>query len=394
MNSKMTPSENSKNNIVRIVPVKSQKLLSLFIHLPRLLYKSFPEYVPPLDKEQKGNLDPKHSSFFRYGVARYFLAFRNGKPVGRISAQIDPNALREWKKPIGLFGALDSIDDQDVVNVLVDAASAWLKKMGMEKIRGPYTLTANAELGMMIEGQMAPPMIAMPWHPKYLLPLVENTGLQKVMDVMSYQMQLNQQAIAAHKIPSGLKIGKGSLGNITTRKLDMHHIEQDGEILRQLYNDAWRDNWGFVPLTKIEMAFLIKELKPIFKPENYVLVEQNQKPVAVAMVVPNIYDLMQHDVGPAPSLLGWAKLAFRITTHRFRSARVILLGISHSLKGTALGALMPALVIEELFNRGKILPYRMIELGWILETNKPMRNLIERITPTPCKTYRIFEKDL
>ena len=142
------------------------------------------------------------------------------------------------------------------------------------------------------------------------------------------------------------------------------------------------------------MAFLIKELKPIFKPENYVLVEQNQKPVAVAMVVPNIYDLMQHDVGPAPSLLGWAKLAFRITTHRFRSARFILLGISHSLKGTALGALMPALVIEELFNRGKILPYRMIELGWILETNKPMRNLIERITPTPCKTYRIFEKDL
>lgn len=236
-------------------------------------------------------------------------------------------------------------------------------------------------------------MIAMPWHPEYLEKHIAAAGLSKAMDLVSYQMIMGEEARKAHKIPSGLKVGSDRLGNITTRKLNMKEISRDGEILRQLYNDAWDNTWGFVPLTPTEMSVLIRDLKSMLKPENYVLVEQNKMPVAVALVIPNIYDISA-GIAPTPSLFGWGKLAYRAMRHRFKSARVILLGISHSIRDTAMGALMPSLVIDELFNRGEALPYTMIELGWILEDNMGMRNLIERITPEPCKVHRIYEAEL
>lgn len=388
----MTVISAASNNLV-VLPVRNTKQLDLFIRLPRLLYSNFPNYVSPLDFEETTLLHPKKSAFFRYGTAQYFLAYKNDKPVGRISAQIDPNAARQWKEPIGLFGALDAIDDAEVVQVLIDTAITWLKKHGMEKIRGPYTLNANAEAGTMIKGQNEPPMIAMPWHPEYLGQHIEAAGLSKAMDLVSYQMIMGEEARKAHKIPSGLKVGSGRLGNITTRKLNMKEISRDGEILRQLYNDAWNNTWGFVPLTPTEMSILIRDLKSMLKPENYVLVEQNKMPVAVALVIPNIFDISK-DLNPKLSLFEWAKLGYRVLRHQFQSARVILLGISHSIRDTAMGALMPSLVIDELFNRGEILPYKMIELGWILEDNKGMRNLIERITPEPCKIHRIYECDI
>lgn len=388
----MTINPTISNNIT-ILPVRNAKQLDLFIRLPHLLYSQYTDYTPPLDFEETALLHPKKSAFFRYGTAQYFLAYQNNQPVGRISAQIDPNALRQWEEPIGLFGALDAIDDAEVVKQLIQAASKWLKKQAMEKIRGPYTLNANSEAGTMIKGQKESPMIAMPWHPEYIGKHIEAAGLSKAMDLVSYQMIMGEEARKAHKIPSGLKMGSGRLGNITTRKLNMKEISRDGEILRQLYNDAWDNTWGFVPLTPTEMSVLIRDLKSMLKPENYVLVEQNKMPVAVALVIPNIYDISK-GLGVKPSILGWAKLGYRAFRHQFQSARVILLGISHSIRDTAMGALMPSLVIDELFNRGEILPYKMIELGWILEDNKGMRNLIERITPEPCKIHRIYEAKL
>ncbi|EUK18736.1 hypothetical protein [Commensalibacter papalotli (ex Servin-Garciduenas et al. 2014)] len=381
------------SNDLKVFPVRTAKQLDLFIRLPRLLYSKYSGYVPPLDFEEKALLHPKKSAFFRYGSAQYFLAYKNNEPVGRISAQIDPNALRQWKEPIGLFGALDAIDDAEVVQQLISTAITWLKKHGMEKIRGPYTLNANSQAGAMVEGQNEPPMIAMPWHPQYLVKHIEAAGLFKAMDLVSYQMIMSKEIRQAHKIPSGLKVGSSRLGNITTRKLNMKEISRDGEILRQLYNDAWDDTWGFVPLTPTEMSILIRDLKLMLTPDNYVLVEQNKMPVAVALMIPNIFDLSE-EVGPSPSIIGWGKLGYKALRHQFKSARVILLGISHSIRDTAMGALIPSLVIDELFNRGEALSYNMIELGWILESNKAMRNLIERLAPKPCKTHRVFEAQL
>lgn len=380
-----------------IAPVTGSRQLSTFIRLPRQLYFGMSGYAPPLDMEQRTLLDPRRSAFFRHGEAQYFLAWRDGRPVGRISAQID-RLVRETSPATcltpttGFFGALD-VETPDVVAPLVEAAAGWLRARGMTEMLGPWTLNSNGEYGTMIEGQNALPMVMMPWHPTFLGPAIDAAGLERRMDVLSYQMEMGPAAEAAHVIPSGLMIGEGRLGNLSVRRLDTANVLRDGEILRTLYNDTWRETWGFVPYAEDEMSGMIKEIRPILRKEHFVLVEQNGEPAGVALVVPNVCDVAG-DLGGAPSPLGWLKLGVRLLRHEFSSARVILLGVSKSVAGTALGAMLPALLIRELMNRGHELPYKTIELGWVLETNMPMRRLIERIVPEPCKRHRAYSLSL
>ncbi|WP_342628766.1 hypothetical protein AAC691_01950 [Nguyenibacter vanlangensis] len=376
-----------------IIPVAGRRQMSLFLQLPRRLYAGLPGYVPPLDMEQKDLLHPAKSGFFGHGRAQYFLAMRAGRPVGRISAHVDDLAIETLGEKIGFFGALDAIDDLAVVSALLDAACAWLRAQGMPLARGPMTLNSNGELGMMVDGQHAPPMIAMPWHPHWLPAMIEACGFAKAMDFLAYQMEIGPAAEQAHLVPASLRMGEGKLGDVTTRGMRRRQIAEDGEILRRLYNEAWRNNWGFVPLTADEMRGMIAQMKPILKSEHLVLIEHKGEPAAVALVVPNLYDVAG-DLGGAPSPLGWIKLGGRLLRHRFHSARVILLGVSSKVEGTALGAMLPALAITELMRRGRSLPYRMVEMGWILETNMPVRRLIERLAPEPCKRYRVYDRSL
>ncbi|AZV39800.1 hypothetical protein [Komagataeibacter xylinus] len=376
-----------------IIPVSGFRQMTTFIQLPRHLYAGLPGYVPPLDLTQRDLLTPRKNSFFRNGRAQYFLAMRGGRAVGRISAQIDPVSMEHYGEPIGFFGAFDAIDDLEVVSALLDAAGTWLRQRGMKTMRGPQTLDSNGEFGLMLEGHHALPMVAMPWHPKWLPGMMDACGCTKVRDLVAYQMHTGPDAEDAHLVPASLRLGEGRLGNVTTRGLRMDRIKEDGEILRALYNDAWRNNWGSIPLAREDIESMIVEMKPLLKPEHFVLIEQAGKPVCVALVVPNVFDISA-DLNGAPSPLGWLKLGKRLLRHEFHSARVILLGVSSVLDGTALGAIMPALAITELMKRGRSLPYRTIELGWVLETNTSMRRLIERITPEPCKRYRVYDRPL
>ncbi|NHO33613.1 GNAT family N-acetyltransferase [Acetobacter fallax] len=380
-----------------ITPVNGFRQLSTFIRLPRRVYAGMPGYMAPLDMEQRALLDPKHSAFFRHGEAQYFLATLDGRPVGRISAQID-HLTRNVSPETGLspqtgfFGALDTADPE-VVPMLLEAAAGWLRERGMTTMLGPWTLNSNGEYGIMIEGQTALPMVMMPWHPTWLDQAIRSAGMTKTMDVLSYHMAMGPDAEAAHLVPRALQVGEGRLGSLSVRRLDSRNMLRDGEILRSLYNGTWRDTWGFLPYTSDEMAAMIHEIRPILRDEHFVLVEQDGEPAGVALVVPNVFDVAG-DLGGAPSPFGWAKLGVRLLRHEFRSARVILLGVSKGLSGTALGAMLPALLIRELMNRGHELPYEMIELGWVLETNLPMRRLIERIVPAPCKRHRVYSREL
>lgn len=372
-----------------VSPVSGARQLALFIRLPRLLYSNLPSYVPPLDMEQKNMLHPKRSRFFDHGKASYFLAWRNGKPIGRISAQVDSLALEQDGPRTGFFGALDALDTQ-CVKPLLDAAETWLRSQGIERIRGPWTLNPHGESGTMIEGQMEAPMIGTGWHPEILGPAIEQAGFAKAMDLLSYSMEVSPVAEQANSVPANLR---QRLGAVKIRSLRKKHIAEDADILRDIYNDAWAGTWGNIPITQAEVQSLLASLKPVLKPEQYVLVEFNGEPVAIALVVPNIFDI-SGDLGGAPSPLGWIKLGSRILTHDFQSARVILLGVKKKLAGTALSAIVPALLIDELMKRGHTLPYRTIELGWVLETNTGIRNLIERIVPHPYKRHRMYEKTL
>ncbi|MBE7209636.1 MAG: hypothetical protein INR65_01320 [Gluconacetobacter diazotrophicus] len=374
-------------------PATSAAELKLFIRLPRLLYRGLPGFVPPLDLERRNLLHPKHAPFFRRGRAQFFLCFRGTEPVGRISAHVDPLAVERWGAPIGLFGALDAVDDPDVVSVLLDAACAWLRAEGMQRVRGPYALSPNDEAGLLVEGERERPMLLSPWHPGYLGPLVEAAGLRKVKDLVSYDLAIGPDAERALPITRARLMESAHGEGITVRRLRPKQIAEDAAIMGRLYNDAWTDNWGFIPITEPDVAAMVKELKPLIRPEYLVLVERVGEPLGFALVLPNIYDAVD-DLGGAPSPLGWLRLAWRMQRHRFRSGRVILLGISDSLRNTTLGALMPSMIIAELMKRGRDTPLRSVELGWILEDNTRIRRLIERMAPKPNKVFRLYERSL
>lgn len=386
-----TPNFNS--DVVDVRPVTKIGDLRRFITLPRRIYKGMEGFVPPLDMEQKHLLDPKTSPIFRHADIQYFLAWRNGTPVGRIAAIIDHKAIEHWKERIGQFGALDSLPESSIVSALLKAAEDWLKQRQIHYVRGPVTLSGNAETGTMVDGQLSQPTIAIPWHPKGLDELIRKAGYTKTQDLLSYRLELDDNVEERFKVPGNLKLGEGRLSSITTRSLSKKEIAAQGEVLRKLYNDAWSHKYNFVPMQDYEMVAMIEQIKPLLRPEHYVQIDQNGEPVAMAMVLPNLYDIAG-DLGGNPSPLGWAKLGYRLLTHKFRSARVILLGVTSKLRGTMMGSLLPSFAIVELMRRGRSLPYKWVELGWVLENDVGMRNLAESLVPHPHKTHRLYEKHL
>lgn len=371
---------------VTIRAVESKRDLATFIALPRQLYRGMPGFVAPLDFERKTLFDRKSAAFFKHGQAAYFMAWRGGKPVGRISAQTDPVAIETWGAAIGLFGALDAIDDPAVTQALLAAAEDWLRAAGMARIRGPYTLNANGESGLMVSGQLASQMTAMPWHPPYLARHMAELGWPKAMDLLAYELEVGPEVEKKLAVPRGK-------GGVTLREMRPKQMAEDAEILRQIYNDAWAENWGFVPITPAEIQAMVKEMKPVLKPGHYILVEHGGAPVAVALLVPNLFDIIG-DLDGAPSPAGWVKFAYRLLTGKFRSGRVIVLGVKRELRNTTLGAVIPSLIIKELMLRGRGTPYKTVELSWILETNTRIRRLIEQLVPAPYKVFRLYERAL
>lgn len=379
---------------VEIVPVAGRRALKQFIQLPRRLYHGLPGFVPPLDFERRGMLAPGKSAFYEEGRAQFFLALRDGRPVGRISAQVDPVTQAAWdpetREPVGLFGALDAIDDAGVVAALIDAARGWLAAQGIRRMVGPYVLNPNGEPGLLIEGQTERAMLMSPWHPAWLGAHVEASGLRKVKDLLAYELAVGPEAEAALSQSRTRLESFG--GGISVRRMRTRGpgLAEDAAIMAEIYNDAWHDNWGFVPITRAETRAMARELKPLIRPEHMVLVERDGRPIAVTLVLPNLYDIVG-DLGGSPSPIGWLRFARRLLGHRFRSGRVILLGVRAELRGSLLGAVLPSLMIGELMTRGREMPLRSVELGWILEDNVAMRRLIEQLVPAPSKRFRLYE---
>ncbi|WP_240810497.1 hypothetical protein [Formicincola oecophyllae] len=378
---------------LEVRPVTSKRDLKRFITLPRQIYAGLEGFVAPFDIEQSSLLHPKRAAIFQHADIQYFLAWRGGKAVGRIAAIMDSVAIQHWQGPIGQFGALDCLPEQAVVDSLLNAAEKWLRARGATTMRGPYTLSCNGETGIMVEGQLAPPTLAMPWHPKGLGDCLERAGFTKTKDLLSYRLDLTPDLQERFKTPGQIKMGEGRFRDITTRPMVKKEIVTQAETLRQLYNDAWSQKDNFIPLQSHEMAALMKQISPLLKPEHYVQIDRKGEPLAMALVLPNLHDITG-DLNGDPSPLGWVKFGYRMMRHRFTSARVTLLGVSHKVRGTMLGALLPSLAIMELIKRADRMPYKWVELGWIQEDDSGMRNLAESLVPKAHKCHRVYEKPL
>lgn len=376
---------------IQVRPLSGAADFTTFIQLPRKLYRGMPGWVAPLDFDRRKTFDPKKNPFFKHAESERWLAWLDGRAVGRISAQIDQLHLELYKDATGHFGCLDAIDDADVVKALLDTAEAWLRARGMIRVNGPFNPSINVEMGMMVEGFTRRPMFMAPWNPPYLPVHVEAAGYVKEVDTLDYDFDIGREPTTY-----GASLLKRSelKGHVVTRAPSMLKARKEVHLVLAMFNDAWRRNWGFVPFTEAEMDGVTSDMWPILRKHSAVIVEVDGKAAAFIFAVPNLMDWMEDFDG---SLLpfGWAKLAWKlIFLPKLRTLRVPLMGVLSTYQGSALGAGLAMLAIEEIHRRGKDVGAETVELGWILEDNAPMRRMIERIGGVKAKTYRIFERSL
>ncbi len=259
--------------MLTITPVDFTKDLKAFITAPRKIYAGLPGYYPPLDMDRRIMYSPKKSPFFIKGQVAYFLARRDGAVVGRIAAHIDGLAEGPFYAQAGSFGCLDAVDDAEVVAALIKQAEDWLKARGVTTIRGPFSLSINSECGHLVDGQDSPPMVMMPWHPLYLEAHLLACGYARAKLLHSYVMDIAGLDIDALIKAKGLDRRRMPL---TARGLDMKNFARDTEIGRKLFNDAWSQNWGFVPLSSPEMQALGDNFKPLMHEDYAVVVRKRE----------------------------------------------------------------------------------------------------------------------
>lgn len=377
---------------ISIEPVESKSALNEFIRLPNNLYKSFPDYSPSLTLERRDLLDPKKASFFKHGKAQYWIARSGGKAVGRISAQIDDAQPTGTFDDAGLFGCLDAVDDAAVARALIDTAEKWLHDRGRERVVGPCTLSMNGEPGLLVDGHAEPPLILVPWHPFYLAAHLEACGYSKCQDLHFWHWHDTPENRAI--VDRRRKLSSRRM-DFSLRPMDFKNLDRDIEICREVYNDAWKDNWGFVPILKEDLESLGKDLKPFLKPEYGIIAEMGGRPIAVALILPNLSEITR-DLGGDPSLMGWAKLGYRSLFHRFRSGRIILFGVLSEFRRSIGGAIIAGAMISQM--TGILLAINhetdWIEAGWVVESNTALRGFLEQYGFTISRTLRLYDKAL
>jgi len=371
---------------LRITPAVSRAEIGTFIAVPRLVYAGMPGWVAPLDKERAELLDPRHGAFFKHGEAAYWIAWRDGRPVGRVSAQIDHAGDRK----AGLFGCLDVAHDAEAVVALLETAEEWLRRHGCESATGPYMLSINGESGMLLEGHHEPPMVLMPWHPDYLPPLVLAAGYGEVRRLESFTLHVptfdGDAKFAA--------FAQGEAASaITIRNLRLNALAEEAEIARALFNDAWVENWGFVPLQPADTEAMVKGFKPVLFKECAAVAEVGGQPIGLALVVPNISEL-NADLGGRPSLLGWLKIGWRVMRPRYKAARMILFGLKreHRASMTGMAAIMK--IVATLITDGRKLGVEHIEAGWVLDNNHQVLRMLRSVGFRRSRVYGIYAKAL
>lgn len=375
---------------LEITNVDDARALRRFTGLPGELYRDEPGFVAPLRMDRKGLLDPAKAPFFRTGKARYWLALRDGRPVGRISAQIAQKLPLGMSDGHGQIGALDAADDGEAIAALLETAETWLVAQGCTGAFGPCTLDMNGEPGLMVSGQDEPAMTMTQWHPQWLLEPMLRAGYVPVKDLHSWRLDHDSADMA--RIGGAAKRNAADMG-LTARGLDMKNLGRELELICAIWNDAWSENWGFLPLDPRDLESVEKELKPFMTSDAGIIVERDGKIMGVILLIPNMFEITC-GLGTDPSPLGWLKLGLRSLRPRFRSGRVILMGVSGIARGSVGGAAIAMTLVDEVLTRFSAHPWTHIEAGWVLEDNTALVRLLEYAGFRRNKTFRLFEKPL
>jgi GNAT superfamily N-acetyltransferase len=371
---------------VDVKEVAARKDLKAFIDLPFRLHSNHPCWVPPLKIERRLFLNRRMNAFFSHGEAEYFLARREGRVVGRISAQIDHAYNDCHSSHWGWFGFLELQEDQEVADALLGAAQDWLQKRSCERMVGPADFSLNDDAGVLIEGFDLRPMIRQPWHPPYYQRLMEDAGMVKAMDLLMWNLEVTEREKVLPVIwELAEKVQKEH--GIRVRPMRRRQLRKDMDSFAEVYNSAWSQNWEFVPFSKKDLDAYAQEMQIVFDKHWFMIAEREDtgEVVGMAITIPDVNQVLEKMQGRLLPFGWW---------HLLRKGRIIdrvrvgFLGVKPEYQHTGVAAKL----YQEHFDAAEARPQKGGEMGWILETNTAMNRGMEAMGGRVVKKYRVYER--
>jgi GNAT superfamily N-acetyltransferase len=373
---------------VEIRPVRTRRELGAFIRLPWRLYRDEPMWIAPLLMDVKKRLDPRKNPFFKHAQAQYFLAYRDGRAVGRISAHVDRN-FNEFKgNDWGMFGWFECEEDPEATHALLDTAARWLRERGRDRMVGPMDFTTNDEIGVLIQGHEYPPIVLCPWHYPYYQRLLEDAGMAKAMDLYMWSLHVTGRERVHPAIWQAADRLESEHG-IACRNLVKRDLQREVTRFLEVYNASWERNWGFVPLTEEEVRHYAKDLKPVLD-ENWAMVAERKdtgEVVGAALTLPDYNQVLAKLNG---RLLPFGWITALREKKKIDAVRVFALGVKPAYQHTGVAAKL----FQMHFDAAERTPQKGGEMGWILETNTAMNRAMEGMGGEIKRRYRVYERTL
>ena len=376
---------------VEIVPVNTGAELARFVRVPMRIAAEAkdPAWVSPLIMERVEALTPKTNPLFEHLDAQFWIARKDGRDVGRISAQIDHLAPSDPANPSGYFGMIHAEDDPEIFAALFAVAEDWLRQRGVKQALGPFNLSVNEETGLLVQGFDTPPMVMMGHDQPYVGGRVEALGYAKIKDVYAYKVELTHDFPAAVRRRVERSIPQG----ITLRQLNFKNYDREVGAMTEIMNDAWSLNWGHTEITEAETRQLAKSMRPVIDQTMVWFADIDGESAGFGVCLPNVNEAIR-DLGGKLLPFGWAKLLWRLKVSGVKTARVPLMGVKRKFARDFRGQLLPFLLIDRMRSAALKAGVEVVEMSWILEDNKPMRAIIEAAGSDRYKTYRVYQKQL
>ncbi|MBS1958020.1 MAG: hypothetical protein JST80_00975 [Bdellovibrionales bacterium] len=379
---------------IEIREVSGKKGTDEFIDVMWRLYdqKTYPQWVPPLRMSVYESLDTVKNPFYKRATIAMWIAYRGGKPVGRIAACENRGHNEFHNDKTGFYGFFESIDDQTVANALFDTAKKWLKDRGLDKMQGPMNPSTNHECGLLVRGQSQHPTIMTTWNPKFYEQLHDNYGLTKAKDLVAYIVAREKNSELPIKVQEYVKRLRAENSRVKFRDFDLKHFQREVDQTFEIYNSAWEKNWGFFPMTKEEYQFAAKDMKMVLDPKMAFVAEVDGKPAGFMLALPDFNHVFKRIPTGRLFPTGLIKLLvgryLLLKSQKIQKAvRILTLGVKPEFRGGGIFALFTF----ESFERAHKYGYVAGEASWILEDNEAMNKPWRDLGAPLYRRWRIYE---
>lgn len=374
---------------IEVSPLVGSRDRRDFVRLPWQIYQGDPHWVPPLERDVRRFIDPAHHPFLRHGTALPLLARRKGQPVGRLVVSDDPRFNAEHGTNQGGFGLFECVEDPAVAQALLVAAQDWLRKRGRQRIWGPVDYSTNYPCGLLIDGFDRPPRVMMNHNPRYYAPLLESCGLTKAKDLYAFWFEDPHQMLEKWKSRAERLAQRGGF---RVRTIDPARFDQEIELCKKVYHQAWQCNWGFVRMTDDEFDFLARVLRRFAMPEMLMIAEAEGEPVGFSMTLPDFNEAIRPLNGRLATWgIPWGLAKLWYHSRRIKTARMAILGVVEAYRRRGITEMM---ILKTLDFGRNVARFTGAELSWTLEDNDLINRTIEAVGGVRYKTYRLYEKAL